>query len=128
MDSWADSSLSLKRPQVCSVSFQLAETNSDLSDADHNSKQTFSRQIDMPDSAFTNPFQVFPISRLLHFGPYLCPDVCSSEPYMESQRGCAKMALAIQNFPLGSTSNKDGEMCFLYNTVGFNQVKGHFAS
>lgn len=39
----------------------------------------------MPDSTVMNLFQVFPITRLLQLGPYLCPEVCSSRPYMESQ-------------------------------------------
>lgn len=50
--------------------------DSDWSAADQNLKQTLSRQIDMPESDFMNPFQLFPITRLLHFGPYLCPEVC----------------------------------------------------
>lgn len=70
--------------KICCSSVQLAEMGSQSS-ADQNSKQTFSRQIDMPESAFMNPFQLFPITLLLYFGLYLCPEVCSSRPYMEGQ-------------------------------------------
>lgn len=50
-----------------------------------NSKQPVSRQMDVSESTFKNPFQLCPITLLLHLGPHLCPEVCSSRPYMESQ-------------------------------------------
>lgn len=82
----------------------------------------------MPSGAFMNPFQLFPITRLLHFGPYLCPEVCSSRPYMERRETEQKgITLAIQSFPL-ATSSKQGKrkMWFSLSIVGLNQVKGHF--
>lgn len=54
--------------QVCFASFQLAEMDEVWSAADQNSEQTFTRKIDMPESAFMNPFQLFPITWLSHFG------------------------------------------------------------
>lgn len=79
----------------------------------------------MPERTFMNPFQLFPMTLLLHFGPCLCPEVLRRKQCMESQEAehglKKKITLAVQRFPL-ATSSKQGrkEMWFSLDIVGLN--------
>ncbi|MED6244603.1 hypothetical protein ATANTOWER_018036 [Ataeniobius toweri] len=78
--------LSTQRFLDQSIRFSSWLKQVDIGSVTHrNSKQTLSREIDRPDSAALNPFQVF---FLLPVGPYLCPEVCSSRPYKEVKQLC----------------------------------------
>lgn len=59
--------------------------------------------MDLPESAYMNPFQLFPITRLLHFGPYLRLEVCSSRQSADSQEAENSQKNYIKNteFSLG---------------------------
>lgn len=115
--------------QVCSRVFSSwLKYIADRSAAEQNSKQTLRRQIEMPESTFVNPFQLFPITRLLRFRGHITVlrPIHGKLREREKESAVKRITLAIQSFPLATSSKKGqgGEMWFSLGIVGLNQVKG----